>query len=258
MVDRKGLGLEIGPSHNPVAPKRQGFNVHILDHASADELREKYKDHGINLGNIEEVDFVWHGEPLHELVGREQCYDWIIASHVIEHTPDLITFLAECERLLKPDGVLTLIIPDKRYCFDYFNAATSTGELLDAFEQKRKRPSPGKIFDHFAGAAKRNGQIAWEQDYEGTVDLVHSFSEAHSHWEKATSSKDYIDVHNWRFTPISFSLLMADLQALGLTKLCTAREFDTAGCEFYVTLFKGSPIVVPDRLELLNRARVDG
>lgn len=31
MVDRKGLGLEIGPSHNPLAPKRQGFSVSILD-----------------------------------------------------------------------------------------------------------------------------------------------------------------------------------------------------------------------------------
>jgi hypothetical protein len=101
MVDRKGLGLEIGPSHNPLTPKKEGFNVHILDHASADELREKYEGHGVNLENIEVVDFVWHGEPLHELIGREQCYDWIIASHVIEHTPDLMTFVAEYERLFK-------------------------------------------------------------------------------------------------------------------------------------------------------------
>lgn len=47
MVDRKGFGLEIGPRHNPVAPKGTGSNVHILDHASADELREKYKDHDV-------------------------------------------------------------------------------------------------------------------------------------------------------------------------------------------------------------------
>jgi glycosyltransferase involved in cell wall biosynthesis len=258
MVDRKGLGLEIGPSHNPLAPKRQGFNVHILDHASAEELRTKYKGHGVNLENIEEVDFVWRGEPLHELVGREQGYDWIIASHVIEHTPDLITFLAECERLLKPDGMLSLIIPDKRYCFDYFNAATSTGELLDAFEQKRKQPSPGKVFDHFAGAAKRNGQIAWGQGDAGTIGLVHSFGEACAHWEKATTSRDYIDVHNWRFTPNSFRLILADLQMLGLTGLGLAKEFDTEGCEFFVALRKTSATVAPDRLELLNRVRVDG
>jgi hypothetical protein len=28
-LDRKGFGLEIGPSHNPIAPKKLGFNVHM-------------------------------------------------------------------------------------------------------------------------------------------------------------------------------------------------------------------------------------
>lgn len=253
MVDRKGLGLEIGPSHNPLTPKKEGFNVHILDHASAEELREKYKGHGVNLGNIEEVDFVWHGEPLHELVGREQCYDWIIASHVIEHTPDLITFLVECERLLKSDGVLSLIIPDKRYCFDYYNAPTSTGELLDAFEQKRKRPSPGKVFDHFVGATTRNGNIAWSAAHDGPIEFVHTFVEAQAHWGRARSTTDYIDVHNWRFTPASFRLLLNDLQVLGLTELGIKTEFDTVGCEFYVTLGKSKSVLAMNRLLALEK-----
>src|SRR6476620_5084784 len=38
MIDRNGLGLEVGPSYSPIAPKKAGFNVHILDHASAEEL----------------------------------------------------------------------------------------------------------------------------------------------------------------------------------------------------------------------------
>jgi glycosyltransferase involved in cell wall biosynthesis/SAM-dependent methyltransferase len=255
MIDRAGLGLEIGPSHNPIAPKKHGFNVHILDHANADELREKYKGHGVNLDNIEDVDFVWHGEPLHELVGREQCYDWIIASHVIEHTPDLITFLTECERLLKPSGVLSLIIPDKRYCFDYFNAPTSTGELLDAFEQRRKRPSAGKVFDHFSGAAKLNGHIAWGADSQGTIEFVHDLAEARDCWKRARITEDYIDVHNWRFTPSSFGLLLGDLQALRLTNFEIKAEFDTAGCEFYVTLGKSQSFPSMNRLLVADRMR---
>jgi hypothetical protein len=58
LLDKTGLGLEIGPSHNPIAPKKKGFNVHILDHASAAELRNKYQGHEVNLDSIEEVDFV--------------------------------------------------------------------------------------------------------------------------------------------------------------------------------------------------------
>jgi predicted SAM-dependent methyltransferase len=259
LLDKTGLGLEIGPSHNPIAPKKKGFNVHILDHASAVELRDKYQDHGINLNNIEEVDFVWHGEPLQELIGKTSCYDWIIASHVIEHVPDLISYLQQCEALLKPDGVLSLVIPDKRYCFDYFSSSSSTGNLLDAYAEKRVRPSHGQIFDHTANASKRNGSIAWSDDGLGGGDeLVHTFVEAKTHWEKSISMKDYIDVHCWRFTPASFRLLISDLQGLGLIGLNIKEEFDTTGCEFYVSLDRNSNAPMKlDRLATLQKRKLE-
>jgi predicted SAM-dependent methyltransferase len=200
LLDKTGLGLEIGPSHNPIAPKKKGYNVHILDHASAAELREKYQGHNINLDNIEEVDFVWHGETFKELIGKTSCYDWIIASHVIEHVPDLISYLQQCEALLKPEGILSLVVPDKRYCFDYFSSSSSTGNVLDAYAEKRVRPSHGQVFDHIANASKRNGNIAWGADELGGADeLVHTFAEAQAHWVRSVSTKDYIDVHCWRF-----------------------------------------------------------
>lgn len=167
LIDKQGTGLEIGPSHNPIAPKKKGYTVQVLDHCSADELRAKYKGHGLNLDNIEEVDFVTQGQPLPELIGKTQCYDWIIASHVVEHIPDLISFLQQCEQLLKPNGVLSLVVPDKRYCFDYFQPLSTTGMLLDAYTQKRTRPSAGQVFDHFANAATAKGAIAWSPDYKG-------------------------------------------------------------------------------------------
>lgn len=248
LLDQKGLGLEIGPSHNPIAPKKKGFNVHILDHASAEELRNKYQGHGVNLDNIEEVDFVWHGEPFQELIGKAGCYDWLIASHVIEHVPDLISYLQQCEALLKPTGIISLVIPDKRYCFDYFSPSSSTGLLLDAYAEKRVRPSHGQVFDHFINASKRNGNIAWAADGMGGADeLVHTFAEAQEHWVRSVSTTDYIDVHCWRFTPASFRILIADLQSLGLINLEIKAEFDTAGCEFYVSL--GKKVSTPAKLD---------
>jgi hypothetical protein len=84
-IDRHALGLEIGPSHRPAAAKRDGFNVRILDHLDAPGLRAKYAEHGVDVAAIEEVDYVWQGESLEDLVGGER-FAWIIASHVIERT----------------------------------------------------------------------------------------------------------------------------------------------------------------------------
>lgn len=37
-----------------------------------------------------------------------------------EHEPDLIRFMNECDAVMEPDGILTLAVPDKRFCFDRF------------------------------------------------------------------------------------------------------------------------------------------
>lgn len=254
-----GLGLEIGPSHNPIAPKRAGFNVHILDHLDANGLREKYRAHahlGVNVENIEEVDFVWKGEPLSQLV-KGNRYDWIIASHVIEHVPDMVSFLQQCEAILKPDGVLALVIPDKRYCFDYFSPLSSTGEFLDAYEEKRTRPTPGKVFDHFANACTKDGVIAWSADKVGLLALLDPNSTVNAviQSERTRQTSEYIDVHCWRFIPESFRLIISDLSGLRLINLSIAKELPTAGCEFYVTLSKGLDTgkFTPERAKLLGR-----
>ena len=242
LIDKQGFGLEIGPCHNPIAPKKNGYNVQILDHLSANDLRIKYQGHGLNLDNIEEVDFIWSGQPLHELIGKKHCYDWIIASHVIEHFPDLISFLQQSEQLLKPNGVLSLVVPDKRYCFDYFQPISTTGMLLDAHTQKRTHPTPGQVFDNFANNAKANGAIAWSPDYKklgggaGADGLIHTVEKADEQWHKAITADDYVDVHCWRFTPESFALILSDINRLGLAKLVIQASFPTIGCEFYVSL----------------------
>ena len=255
-LDITGLGLEIGPSHNPIAPKCKGYRVHILDHLDREGLRNKYAGHaqyGANIDNIEDVDFVWHGEPLSELIRKTSCYDWIIASHVIEHVPDLITFFQQCEALLKKDGRLSLVVPDKRYCFDHFNSVTSTGEFLDAYGEKRSRPSPGKVFDHFSNACKRGGKIAWNSTEAGQFELIHSSEQARSLWQQARTTLDYIDTHCWRFTPESFRLVLSDFVLLGLTSFEMVKNFETIGCEFYVTLGKNGTIAkVSDRLASLQ------
>ena len=48
-IKRDGLGLEIGAGCAPIAPKKEGFRVHVLDHCDKKALVEKYRPHGINV-----------------------------------------------------------------------------------------------------------------------------------------------------------------------------------------------------------------
>ena len=108
--------------------------MHIIDHASREELLSKYERHEVAHDQIEEVDFVWRGESYVELTGRPGQYDWMIGSHLVEHMPDLIGFLADCDALLDDGGVLSLVIPDKRYIFDRFRPITGLARVIDAHE----------------------------------------------------------------------------------------------------------------------------
>ena len=102
LLDLSGVGLEIGPGYNPLVPKSSGGRIETLDHASAAELREKYRSKvGIDLSWVKEVDYISDGRPLVEIINKRCHYDYIVASHVIEHTPDMLGFLKDCETLLK-------------------------------------------------------------------------------------------------------------------------------------------------------------
>jgi predicted SAM-dependent methyltransferase len=235
-----GLGLEIGASFRPVAPKKAGYRVEVLDHADAATLREKYRGQNVDVSNIEEVDYVWSGEPLHELTGKENYYDWIIASHVIEHTPDLVSFVQQCETMLKPGGLLCLVVPDHRYCFDAFRPASTPGDVIQAYLEKRMRHSFGVIWDHFSMIMRKGETVAWYRGHYGEYEFIHlGLNDAREMLARAQQSNEYIDVHNWRFTPSSFKLILNDIGLLGYHSLPVKTFFDTDGCEFITQLQKG-------------------
>jgi SAM-dependent methyltransferase len=250
---REDLGLEIGAGFNPVVPKADGWNVETVDHLSREALVEKFRPHGVDVSKIEPVDHVWRGEPLDDLVGPHKCgrYRYVVASHVIEHIPDLIGFLTAVGRLLGPGGVLSLAIPDKRHCFDFFRPLTSTGELLEAHAAGRKRHTLRVAFDAVAYATVRSGSIAWDASQSGDLTLARDFSKAAAVVDAfEEDGADYHDFHHWTFVPSSFALAITELRALGLLELDVARTFPGAGCEFYVALQKtAEPPLAGDELQ---------
>lgn len=238
-IDRSGAGLEIGPSYNPALPKKDGWNVEVVDHTDAETLRKKYADHDVDITKIEQVDYVWRGEPLSELIGNAGAYDFIIASHVIEHTTDLVTFLQECSKLLKAGGVLSLAIPDMRYCFDYFRPLSSTGDVLQAYLDKRTRHTAATAFDQAAYGTRKGENIIWHQLSRGDMKAFSSVEAAWDMAQKEHESVEYFDHHNWCFTPSSMRLILDDLNQIGLLDIRECAFFDTLTHEFFISLKKG-------------------
>ncbi len=241
--------IEVGPGFNPAVPKRDGWNVVTVDHASREELVAKYSAHQlVDTSKIEEVDFVWaHGDLSAAIPqARHGTFDACIASHLIEHIPDLLGFLQSVSKLLALDGALHLAIPDKRYCFDWFRPHSTTGQVLEAHHQKRSRHTPGTQYDTAAYTCTENGVVAWGQKRLGKIEMVcPRFAAPYDHFKMAISSPEqFEDCHAWQFTPSSFDLIMLELYGLALIDLQVEKIFPPDGSDFLAIMRKAPPCVL--------------
>jgi SAM-dependent methyltransferase len=156
--------LEIGPSYGPIAPKRAGWRTTVVDHTDRAGLVAKYTPLNVDVSAIEEVDRIWDGRPIEMIIPAEDhgTYDALIASHVIEHIVDPISFLASADRLIAPEGRVLLAVPDLRPCFDCMRPPSTTGQVIAAWREKRTRHAWSAVFDALAYAAlPADGSPGW-------------------------------------------------------------------------------------------------
>jgi len=231
------IGVEIGPLDKPIVTREMG-RVRYVDHDITEALRLKYADFdNVDTDKIVDVDYIWGEKSLVDLTQAEAPFDYIVASHVIEHVPDFIGWLREVRGILKPGGILSLAIPDKRQCFDYHRHPSKPADVVEAYLRRHKKPSPRQIFDHFASAVSFQGDIAWN-GVVNTSEFVrfHSAVEAWDIAKTAFAKDNYCDVHCWVFTPASFFSLLSELTTMDLLKFEVAQFYETEGCEFLVSL----------------------
>jgi predicted SAM-dependent methyltransferase len=70
------------------------------------------------------------------LVEIEDCsYDFILSSHMIEHTANPLGALRAWNRVLKRNGALILLVPDKQWTFDHKRPITTMAHLLQDLER---------------------------------------------------------------------------------------------------------------------------
>jgi SAM-dependent methyltransferase len=213
----RSRGIEIGPLANPMVTKGES-EVYYVDHADQQALQAKYlHDPNVDVQSIVPVDALWGERTLRESFPDARPFDYVIASHVIEHVPDMLGWLREIAEVLRPAGHLVLAVPDKRFTFDYLRQPSRPSEIIDAYLRRIRRPSPAQVFDYNANAAQVDLTAAWQNRLE-PASLKHYLSPrcAFDLSVESVRNGKYIDGHCWVFTARSFAALLADLVDLDL------------------------------------------
>jgi len=245
IVSKQSRILEIGPSYSPVYPRREGFNVSILDHLDAEALRAKYAAMNVDISLIEDVDFVWNGEAIHSTVNGQK-FDFVLASHVVEHSVNFVQFLNDIGKALAENGKIILMVPDKRYCFDLLQPLTDTAKILSDHARSASvhtmeamyREHSHVYVDYKEHVLFRKENIyAWGQ---GSVESLKFGNNDPIRWYAGIlanmKATEYIDSHEYYFTPTSFLMIVEELNFLGLIQMKVATLTRARGCEFFVVL----------------------
>jgi predicted SAM-dependent methyltransferase len=236
---QNSLGIEIGALDKPVIA-RQDSQIIYVDHTDTASLKAKYKnDPNVDVERIVNVDAVWGTQTLQEAIGLTPKVDYIVASHVIEHVPDLITWLEELRAVLKPGGEVRLAVPDRRFTFDYLRRETTLADVLNAYIARTRIPLPIAILDFFLNVATVSNIDAWEGKLDTSQPRPkHSVEKAITVARHSFENRNYHDVHCWVFTPRSFGHLFAEAADSGLIRFSCKSFYDTVRyhIEFFVTL----------------------
>ncbi len=241
----KGRGLEIAPFFRPTLLKK-GYNISYTDYATAEELIKKHQHLPIAqqiAADTVELDFIWvPGTDLNKCA--PMLFDYAIASHVIEHVPNVIGWLSQILSVLKVGGVLSLAVPNKHFTFDAYRPETHVNEMIDAWLRNQSIPSPAQIYDMLSNSADVppdhsmpfNEGIPFESlprnytDQQALEFAIYSYT-----------TGTYLDIHCSVFTPESLRALLLKINELGLLNVSISEPI-SRGSEFFIKLKKlGEP-----------------
>jgi predicted SAM-dependent methyltransferase len=119
----RGAGIEVGALNNPLKVPSD-VTVQYVDIKLPEELEKFY----VGVTDIKAPDIVTDGEKLTGVADESQ--DFVIANHFIEHCEDPIGTIENFLRVVKPNGILFLTLPDKRFTFDFCRPVTTFEHLM--------------------------------------------------------------------------------------------------------------------------------
>jgi SAM-dependent methyltransferase len=112
-----GEGLDLGPWHMPFPLPYA--DAKLVDRYSAQEMKTIFAEFNlVEDGFLPNSDFIINFDLDGLKVLESERYDFVIASHLLEHLSQPFLFLQEMVRVTKEGGVIFIALPDRRFTFD--------------------------------------------------------------------------------------------------------------------------------------------
>lgn len=151
----RGTGVEIGALYKPFD---LDANVIYLDRDSTAHLQQQYaKDPTVS--EIIQVNIVCKDNfyPFFDT----NAFDFVINSHVLEHVTNPGRQIEEWLRIIKPGGILYMIVPDKNFCFDRRRDVTPVEHLMAEYDENVSVTSIDHYRDYIVNT---NGEDGMNRD----------------------------------------------------------------------------------------------
>lgn len=126
----RGAGIELGPGHVPFPRPEIGVEIRYVDRWSPEQNRELFPELS-EEGSFPEPDVVCDFDTERLSAFDDRSQDYVVASHIIEHVADPLGILCDMNRVLRPGGLLVLLLPDRHRTFDRERDPTPLSHLID-------------------------------------------------------------------------------------------------------------------------------
>ncbi|MBP1965208.1 methyltransferase domain-containing protein [Paenibacillus aceris] len=260
IIDKNSRILEIGPLNRPLITREEFPNSFYADIRSTEDIKKLYTSNDylkltgiyIDPNTIIDIDYMLT-DSYEETFKDEEKFDFIIASHVLEHVPDLIFFLRDASSALKENGKIIILYPDKRYCFDHFREPASFRDAYDVFVRGTKETSRMVLDFYNTVIAENNAEVFWDSSEMQKLLPKNNTDDAITAYNKALNGEKPDDVHFWPFTDGGFLRFLYDCIRAKLIPYCCIDYCPTfeGTQEFFVVLERNDEILA-DNINELN------
>jgi SAM-dependent methyltransferase len=150
-----GHGVEMGAGHAPF-PVPLGVQVRYVDRWDPAENSQLFPELA-DTPDFPKPDIVADLDVDRLSALDDKSQDFVIASHVIEHLANPLKMLEDIYRVLRPGGLLVLLVPDRHLTFDCLREPTPLTHLVEEYHSDIRVVDDTHVVDFIIGLLRSNG-----------------------------------------------------------------------------------------------------